>query len=243
MSGSFYRFVTSIEHVYSHNLTAAHLDAYPTTLAAEVKKLLMGAERPRRTFCEEAVGTLPLEIRSARVPEEFYSVVLTKWSMMRVKDLARKLHESHAGARARDPTAGNQAHRPVIAVKSGIAKDKRSKRSAAAANLEVSSATWVEFPHLGAYLERRRVAVLFENVDAEASDSDEEAGEEIGDAWMTGVIDLVEKKLIDLEQGRGEVRAWVAWVVWDNGSERSYFAMRAGKYWHGAVPGSWKLLL
>ena len=131
----------------------------------------------------------------------------------------------------------------MLAVKSGIAKDKRAKRSAAAADLGVVSATTVVFPHLGAYLEKRRVAVLFEDVDAEASDSDEEAGEEIGDAWMTGVIDAVEKKLIDLEQGRGQVRTWVGWVVWDNGSERSYFAMRAGKYWHGAVPGSWKLLV
>ena len=115
----------------------------------------MSAERPRSTFAEEVIGTLPLETRGEPVPEEFYSVVLTKWSMMRVKDLARKLHESRAGVRAKDPTAGNQAHRPVLAVKSGIAKDKRSKRSAA--NLGGVSATTVVFPPIAGELHSSKI--------------------------------------------------------------------------------------
>ena len=237
----FFEFVCSIEAVYIHNLTDSHLDAFPMTLAMEIKELLLErATEPRRLLRVDVARCLPLSTFSAHAepPPEVYELIIKKYSMLRAKDLARRLDQAHAGVRALDASAGGVPHRQYIA----------SQTAGARAKAATAGSTTPLFPSVdpGDYLKGRHVSVKWGDVEMEA-ESEGEAGKVIGEAWIGGSItgvrgqEIVEEMRENGKPAKKRRMGRVADVAWDNGDEPCWFELRDTPYWHGDTPGSWFL--
>ena len=230
----FYAFACTIEAVYLSNLTPAHLDAYPTTLAAQIKKfLLAGAVVPRRVLEERVLPAMD-GLSLSPIPSRVYPTMINKYAMMRVKDLGRVIHDGHIESRKGDATAGGVTTRASCEAAAASSR-ARGKRTVVAATVPAEPC-----PIIGRYLAGRRINCCFGGVVAEAEDSDEGgemAGEEIGLAWCSGLVLGVD------ERSLGAYTGPVANVRWDNGDDDSLFALRdkegEEKRWQGTKPGSW----
>ena len=113
----FMLFMEAIEAVYVLNSTSAYLDAYGMHLLDYVRHQVKISETVRRVFTESVKPCLPLEYQVQNVPEAFFEVVFDKYSLMRAKDIARSLSQTHAaGAGRNGGGSGTIAHRAVVAV-------------------------------------------------------------------------------------------------------------------------------
>ena len=120
----FFAFIISIELIYLYNLTNEKLFAYPSILPAKISACVHKSEEPRRIMREVVVPVMPLDQHDATVPEEVYSLMYSKYSMMRAKDVAKMLHRAHASARDTDASASGVTHRANMEVAVANARKK-----------------------------------------------------------------------------------------------------------------------
>ena len=242
-NSAFFQFAIALEHVFVHNLTPAHVEAYPTTLMTEVRKLLPRAKGPPAVLAELVVPCLPLDMQDRTVPAAFFATVYETYCRMRTKDFALTLHRSYDQQRACDASAGTVTHRAVMA--SNAASAVRRKRSERGAKQTLPESSIPEFPFLGVWLVGKHVLVLFD-IDPDSSDGDDDDDgetdkDEGGQRWFSGTINRVDLAH-EVQEARKPARmAKVAHVTSDIGEPDWWFEMRdvvgGVRYWHGACAG------
>ena len=242
-NSGFFTFVLALEHVFVHNMTPSHVEAYPTTLMTKIRKMLVKSQKPRRVLENTVIPCLPLEAQQLSVPESFYGTVFEVYGRMRSKDFALTLHRSYDRERASDASAANVTHRALMAA--NAASGVRRKRAERAAAQSLPASKTPTYPKIGTFLVGRHVMVLFDvspPSDDEGDSENESDGGEGRQEWSSGTINKVDLAFAIKESGKSPREGKVAHVTPDIDEEDWWFELRDKPYWHGSIAGAWKLV-